>query len=328
VLRRARHRFEARLRARGWSPFGLSHEQVVWCYRVLLEREPENDAVIRERLEIYTSMRELRRDVLRSPEFRAANPETSFGDIDAVVIAEIEGEGRLFVDLRDDAVGLHIVRGNYEVQETEFFRSIIEPGMTVADVGANIGYYTLLAANRVGPSGAVVAFEPLEHNASLLVRMVEENELGDRVRVQRQAVSDRAGTAELTIAAGARNSGGAYLAPTTDVRPGFVTQQAETVTLDSFEELQNVDVLKIDVEGAEPFAFLGAQTMFEKARPIVICELHERQLQLVAGISARDLIARLDVFDYECRSIEDGGLGSRVRHPSTDLPETVAFVPR
>lgn len=316
------------MRARGWSPFGLSHEQVVWSYRILLDRDPENDDVIRERLEIYTSVPELRRDVLRSPEFKAANPDTTLGDIDAVVIAEIENEGRLFVDLRDDAVGLHIVRGNYEVSETQFFCSIIEPGMTVADVGANIGYYTLLAANRVGPTGRVVSFEPLEHNAALLSRMVAENGLGDRVRVQQQAVSDRPGTAELTIAAGARNSGGAYLAPTSDVRPGFVTQKAETVTLDSFEELRDVDVLKIDVEGAEPFAFLGAQTIFENARPIVLCELHERQLQLVAGISSRDLIARLDAFDYECRSIEDGGLGSRVRHPSVDLPETVAFVPR
>jgi FkbM family methyltransferase len=328
VGRRARQRLQAWLRHRGWSPEGLSREDVVWCYRILLDRDPENDTVIRARLEVFTSLRDLRRDILQSPEYQAANSDNAFAEMDNVVIAEIPNEGRLFVSLSDDAVGLNIIRGVYEPEIAAYFCSLLQPGMTVVDVGANIGFFTLMAANRVGPTGRVVAFEPLAENGAALVRMVEENSLRSIVQVEQQALSDRAGESILTMGRFAHSSGGAYLAPTADVQPGFLTQPTPVATLDSFPEVRDVSVIKIDVEGAEPLVFRGGRSILQTARPIVICELHHRQLQLVAGIGVDDLIAELHAFGYACHSIDGGTIGRRVRRASRERPETVAFLPQ
>src|SRR3990172_3951145 len=74
-------------------------------------------------------------------------------------------EFRIYVRLDDWAVGARIaVKRSYETHVTAAMRPLLQPGMVVVDVGANIGYYTLLAAARVGPGGKVIAFEPGSEN--------------------------------------------------------------------------------------------------------------------------------------------------------------------
>ncbi len=75
------------------------------------------------------------------------------------VITELPGDLRLFVDLADRVIGMNILRGAYELEEVEFIRSCIGPGDHVLDIGANIGYFTILMANWVGEEGSVVAFD-------------------------------------------------------------------------------------------------------------------------------------------------------------------------
>ena len=128
------------------------------------------------------------------------------------------------------------------------------------DIGANVGYYTLLAARLVGPSGMVYAFEPERSNFQLLVENITLNRYRNVVPVEK-AVSNTCGRTELFL--DPENFGAHSLSPQCcDTRSKPVT--VETVTLDNFLRRthdMHVDVIKIDVQGAEGLALEGARQM-------------------------------------------------------------------
>jgi tRNA G37 N-methylase Trm5 len=108
-------------------------------------------------------------DFMTAPDFRLKNPEDlAYTNESNVVIKEFDGSLRLFLDLSDQVIGMNIIRGCYERTETEFVHRTVRSGQTVLDVGANVGYFTIVMASLVGSSGAVYAFEPIDVNADLL----------------------------------------------------------------------------------------------------------------------------------------------------------------
>lgn len=325
MLRRLERRLEVSLRLRGWSPYGLSREDVLWAYRLLLEREPENADVVRGKLELFGTLRALREDLLRSPEYARLNPDTAVEAETIVVIREVPRVGRLFLDLADEVISVAILRDRYEPTEAEFFRRSVTDGMTVLDIGANLGFYTVLAGSLVGATGRVIAFEPLLSNRTLLERSVSENGFEDRVTVRDQAVGGARAQMAIVIAEAAANSGGAYIS---DSAPqGFTSQQVEVIRLDEEDLGGKVDFIKIDIEGAELLAFRGARALLESQRPTIMCELHAKQLRLVSGCSPSDVITQLGAYGYSCHLIaEDGTPGRRITNVPGDVPETVAFV--
>ncbi|HEX6042077.1 FkbM family methyltransferase [Longimicrobium sp.] len=160
---------------------------------------------------------------------------------------------------------LRILNGTYEREQTALFEQLIRPGHTVLDVGANIGYYTLLAAVLVGPKGAVHAFEPEPRNAGFLRRHVEMNRLR-KVTVQQAAVSDRAGTARFDFGSG---SGTGRLADSGAI-------EVRTLRLDDYcaEHGLAPSAIKIDVEGAEMSVLQGARQTLERHRPVLFLSTH------------------------------------------------------
>ena len=88
-----------------------------------------------------------------------------------IVLAEVQGN-KMFMDAK--ASGL-VLTGYWEKYETELFKKVVKEGMTVVDIGAHIGYYTLIAANLAGKKGKVYAFEPEAENYSLLVKNIKVN---------------------------------------------------------------------------------------------------------------------------------------------------------
>jgi FkbM family methyltransferase len=143
-----------------------------------------------------------------------------------------------------------MIADDYERFETELFKKQVRKGMTVLDIGAHIGYYTLLAANLVGENGRVVAFEPHPHNFTMLEKNVKINEYKNAVLVQK-AVSDKSGHIDLFLSE--------YGTLHSLLQVGKKSIVVEAVTLDDFfDKDYKVDVIKIDVEGAEMLALLGA----------------------------------------------------------------------
>jgi FkbM family methyltransferase len=297
---------------------GLSREHVIWGYRLFLDREPESDRVIDEKVELNRDTKQLRANFMLSPEFGDKNPELTLFNDRNIVIKELDGKLRLFVDTADVVIGWGIIRGKYENEELDFVRRTVGPGQTVLDIGANIGLFTITMASLAGPTGRVYAFEPLEDLATLLARSVAENNFADRVILERAAVSDKPGSGQLISASKTTNAGGAYL-KAGEVPLGHNVDEVKLITLDTYPVRRPVHFIKIDVEGAELLAFRGAKQLLKEDHPVILSELHPEQLLKVSGCSAKEFVAELESYNYKCHELRGSELmpfrqeGSEVR---------------
>ena len=182
------------------------------------------------------------------------------------------------------------------------------PGSVIVDVGANIGVWTLLLSSKVGPDGRVIACEPSEQTYEALARNLSLNRLRNAIPI-RVALSDASGTVRLYRAADAtRNSLGRTRS---DVADDF--EDVHAVTLDALvEELQlgHVDILKIDVEGAEPMVLRGAAKTLEAFRPTVLFEINATALKAL-GLPHDAAWTILSQLGYAFYSLKCGALISQ-----------------
>ena len=170
----------------------------------------------------------------------------------------------------------------------------VAEGAVVLDVGANVGYFTLLAAYLAGPGGRVHAFEPTPRTAGRLSENVALNQLRT-VEVIEAAASDQPGSAWLTVE---EDSEGNWLEPSGDAQRGV---RVPTITLDGWADergLARVDVVKMDCEGWEPNVLRGARRLLERSGlPPLIVEINATALQR-AGHSAGSIIDQLTSLGY------------------------------
>src|SRR5262249_15912979 len=149
---------------------------------------------------------------------------------------------RLHDPTADRWISAPLLRGQpYEPFETELLLGHLNPGDVVLDLGANLGYYTLLFARRVGPTGKVFAFEPDPDNFALLEENVARNGY-DNMVLARKAASDKSGTAQLYRSAD--NQGDQRLYDTDGKRPCI---EVESITLDEFfaDYAGRIDLVKM-----------------------------------------------------------------------------------
>ena len=165
----------------------------------------------------------------------------------------------------------------YEPGLAAALRALVTPGAVCADVGMHLGYFTLLMAARSGPDGRVTGFEASAPNAAAARSSVALNGLEDRVRVEHAAVTARHGT---RVALYAGRGGGdmewsasADFAAREDGRRRRAAMTVDGVALDAVFG-DRLDVLKIDVEGAEGEVLHGARRLLREARPAIVLEFH------------------------------------------------------
>jgi len=304
-------------------PGGLTRDHVVWAYRLLLDRDPENEDVIAPKLAGSRDTSELRRHLMTSAEFQSKNRDYAHSNDRTIVIKELEGGARLLVDLADHVIGLNIVRDRYEREELAFVRSLLKPGDIAIDVGAHVGFFTVQMAAAVGSAGRVYAFEPLDANADLLERSLVENRFEDRVSFQRAAVGTAPGSATLTFPSETLNSGGAYLLRDgTMPLEGNQTKTVPLVTLDTLDVQRPVRFIKMDVEGAEPQVIRGAMGLLKHDRPVILSELHPTQLERASGVTAGEFLAQMRALGYRPQTID----GATIDRAPTDTITSVVFV--
>ena len=215
-------------------------------------------------------------------------------------------------DLRDSISREVCFAGRYEPQETALVRAILRPGMTFVDVGANWGYFTLLAAHLVGTGGRVVSLEPDPR----LFRMLHENVVRNsltRVTALQVAAAAEAGT--LTLAGYNESDGNFGISRVVSggqEMPG--TFQVAARSLDAlFDELgvRDIDLLKMDIEGAEGFALPGsAKSLANRGIHRLLLELHPARLA-EHGHSAQDIIQHLLGVGYRAWTVDHSHAGSR-----------------
>lgn len=147
----------------------------------------------------------------------------------------------------------------------------LSTGDVFYDIGANVGFFTLLAARLVGEGGVVVAFEPVPESAAAIRRNVAANGFTN-VLVREQAAFSRTGTATLEVP---DDQVGALL--TSDAHEGTRSITVEVVAVDELVETATIpppDLVKLDVEGAEVDVLSGMRGVLTSAEPLVLCELH------------------------------------------------------
>ncbi|MEE9200225.1 MAG: FkbM family methyltransferase, partial [Candidatus Brocadiales bacterium] len=163
-----------------------------------------------------------------------------------VILITCQGN-KMYVDGKDEGIVPYLLmQGVYDKRLTKLFKKLIKPGMIVVDVGANIGYYTLIVAKLTGNDGRVYAFEPEPNNYRLLVKNIEMNGYTNITPIQK-ALSNKHGKTKLF--ADKVNLGQlSFSEDNTVVKAGFV--DVETTTLDDFFESvvkdNKVDLVKID----------------------------------------------------------------------------------
>lgn len=182
------------------------------------------------------------------------------------VICRVLGRYKMFVDARDVGLSPHLMLDGYwEMWLTEALVATIKPGMTVVDIGANLGYYTIAMADLVGPGGKVHAFEPNERLVSLVRNSVMVNGFEDRVHLHAQALSDTDGDMELIVDEQEPKNG--FVIPW---REGASGPKLRTQRLDAFADLYAADVVKIDADASEERIWSGMSGILAANRPMVI----------------------------------------------------------
>ncbi len=186
----------------------------------------------------------------------------------------------------------------YEPEVTAICRALTRRGDLIVDAGANMGWFTTLFAQLVGPTGRVVAFEPVLDTFARLKEHLGLNALGSIALPIRAALADRSGTAPMRPAVpGASGTAALAATPTQEatVEVPLTTLDAELVRLG----LDGCEVLKIDVEGAERLVLRGAgRTLRGDRSPIIVMELNEEACAEM-GYHAGDLHDELTAMGYD-----------------------------
>lgn len=173
---------------------------------------------------------------------------------DHLALARVLGRYKMYVDTRDRSVSAHLMLdGQWELWVTRALRRCLRPGMVVADVGANLGYFSIFMADRVGDGGHVHAFEPNRDMAGLLRRSAQVNGLADRITLHETALGEEDGKPmELVQREG--EPGGAAIWPPSDPPLG---RPLRLRRLDAIPGMERIELIKIDAEGAEPAIWAG-----------------------------------------------------------------------
>ena len=213
----------------------------------------------------------------------------------------------------DDKVSLLIAEHRFEWPLRRLICDLLRPGMTVIDAGANLGLYTVIAGKAVGSSGRVYAFEPSTREWLRARRCVHANQLPN-VALLHMALSDTDGAATLCVCDASRsayNSIGVLTHPDAVGHDSHV-EEVESIRLDSFIRKRNiarVDLVKIDVEGAEELVLRGGEQLFSRDdAPFLLCEVSD-WTTLGLQSSAQRVVEALTAYGYQLFALQPAADG-------------------
>lgn len=225
--------------------------------------------------------------------------------------------------------------GAYEPHVRKCFAALLRPGDTFVDVGAHIGFFSMIASSLVGPSGKVYAFEA----NSILFQTLRSNAAQfPWMLTALRAVCDKSGSVAFSNPQQAGESGWGKLASVRN--EGHITS-VEAVSLDEWHEsvrFPSIRLIKIDAEGSEPFILDGARRVIASTRPYLIIELNDELLHEV-GQTRESVANTLREQGYRIFAIEPDGLDESsdlidplfaeiLCVPSDRFEETMSLLPR
>jgi FkbM family methyltransferase len=257
------------------------------------------------------------RDVLELA-FKARNLVTR----NAAIQGSAGGVG--FQMLPEGAIAFHAWSGlRFERAELQFILRLLQPGMTFFDIGANIGLFSLAAGKKLWSQPSIIyAFEPCPSTFAILEKNLLKNEL-TKVRAVQVALSDQTGEANLYVNAALKDGLNSLEDPSHSDAEVVGREAVQTITLDDFvarERVSRVDIMKVDVEGAELLVFRGGRKLLK--RPDAPLILYEGYSWCTAGFHYHpvELMWHLEEFGYELFILdpESGSVRRRTAGESYD----------
>lgn len=215
-----------------------------------------------------------------------------------VVLIKIKDK-KIYVNSSDIGVASPLIKsGVYEENEINLFKTMLKPDTILIDIGANIGYYTLTAANKI-TEGNIYSFEPVEDNYNLLNKNVDINNYG-HVKTFQKAISDKNGIIRIFLD---RSNLGNHSLTNNNVvdKSNFV--EVETITLDSFfnDHITYAEdiLIKMDTQGAEGLVIAGAQDLLSEYNNVkIFMEFWPNGLRNM-GTDPLELLNKLQEFGFE-----------------------------
>jgi FkbM family methyltransferase len=213
------------------------------------------------------------------------------------------------INLKDYITRQLYVLGCFEPSITNLIRALVHKDHVVLDIGANIGYFTMLASKCAGPQGKVFAFEPDPRNYALLKRHRDTNSCAN-VRIEEIAISDENGSASLNLYDESEENAG------TSSITSFNNQQrkvvvVKTMTLDSYiKQIRgNIRLIKIDIEGAEVGAIRGCVETIQKSKVnFFLLELH---LDRLSKKNVSEILETFTKANYSLRIVRESDTGPK-----------------
>ena len=187
-------------------------------------------------------------------------------------LCRVLGRYKMIVDTADAGLSSHLLLDGYwEMWLTELLNDLVQPGMKVIDVGANLGYFSLLMADLVGPSGSVHAFEPNVDLAQRMLQSVAINGFQNIVTIYEQALSDEEAEVLLVIPQDEPKNG--HLLPgdhPVSADHSVDSRRLRTKRLDSYKGLADADLIKIDADTSELAIWEGMRGILDAGRPLKV----------------------------------------------------------
>lgn len=275
-------------------PRKLLDEDIRAAYRWVLGREADEIGLSLYVNDIAAGRLDnpsLRNIMLHSPEFRRAyhpKQEVAFADF------------KLIVNPHDPEFGQHIAQHReWETHVASTIRSILKPGDTFVDIGANIGVMSFHARCAVGESGKVIAFEPNPENADNYRRGIMANRY-DNIVLYQFALSDRVGIITMSPTSNSN--------VVEDDGPLTINETAQALIGDHIlAQEDRINLIKMDIEGYEPFAIRGLSALIAEHRPMMLIEFNPRCLKDVAQVDPAYFAAEIYTLAKHVDVIEGDG---------------------
>jgi FkbM family methyltransferase len=229
---------------------------------------------------------------------------------------------------RNDALTEILLRDGFENAERCFVERFLQPGMTVLDIGAHHGFYTLLASKRLGPLGKVISFEPSPRERKRLRLHILLNRCKN-VTLETYALGDQEGESELYVVEDWASGCNSLRPP--DVSARTTRFSVRVVRLDNWlanHKIDRVDFIKLDAEGGELAVLQGASHLLEqRPRPVILVEVQDVRTQ-AWGYRAKQIIDHLARMEYRWFGLSEDGFAEELDLSPNDFEGNFMACPK
>jgi FkbM family methyltransferase len=278
-----------------------SYEDIFYCFRLLLGRNPNLEEWPGHSSRVGEDLENVVSSYVTSREFaeRSLLNKTYRDQVELVRLPRFS----LFASNDDLAVGRHIHDGSYEPGVTAVLMRYVKPGTLVVDIGANIGYFTMLLASLVEPTGLVVAVEPNPENIKLMEASRRVNRFGHVLIIQ-AAAGRHTGLLSLNVS----YSNGTTGELSDDLIAIFASHPVPCFALDGLlPKDRPISLVKIDAEGAEFNALIGLSQTIDRDHPVIVSEFSPGALPGISRCSGPEYLRFLIEKGYRISVIEQDG---------------------